>query len=147
MKLRTDCVDHGLVGFGLGYATAWVDRAGRKHTTTLHRKLYWEHTGDWPEVVRHTCDNARCINVAHLEGGTAVDNMQDMHMRGRAGDCRNFGASNGRTKLTTEEVLLIRKLFVKGCKEFGGNALARRFNIGRTQVSRVLSGVHHAAVS
>ena len=145
--MNTDCIDHGRKGFGLGYATAWVHREGVRSTTTLHRKLYYENTGDWPEVVRHKCDNPRCINLTHLIGGTAVENMQDMKERGRAGDCRNFGKHNGRTVLTPDNVREIRRRYTPQCRVHGGSALAREFNIGRTQITRVVTGEHHAEVS
>ena len=34
-------------------------------------------------VVRHTCDNRKCINPEHLELGTQKDNCQDKLSRGR----------------------------------------------------------------
>lgn len=34
-------------------------------------------------VVRHTCDNIRCINPEHLITGTNLDNIQDRDERGR----------------------------------------------------------------
>lgn len=141
---KKECIDHGRKGFGLGYATAWVEREGTRHTTTLHRKLYFEAAGDWPDVVRHKCDNPRCIKLEHLEGGTAVDNMRDMHDRGRAGDCRNFGASNGRTVLTPEQVQEIRDTYKKGCREYGCPALSRKFGVGTSQIWRIVKGVHHS---
>lgn len=145
--MKGDCIDHGCKGFGLGYATAWVTREGVKHTTTKHRAVYYEATGEWPEVVRHKCDNPRCINIDHLEGGTQVDNMQDMHSRGRAGDCRNYGAANGRTVLSTEAVKWIREHYVKGCRKFGLPAIARKFSVSVSQVHRVVKGVHHAEIN
>lgn len=34
-------------------------------------------------VVRHTCDNIKCINPEHLLTGTPVDNIRDRDERGR----------------------------------------------------------------
>jgi len=46
---------------------------------------------------RHHCDNPPCCNPAHLDAGTAADNMQDMLSRGRGNKAR--GDANGsRTK-------------------------------------------------
>lgn len=144
MDLRSECIDHGCKGYGLGYATAWIKLpCGKKYSSTKHRKVYYEATGELPEVVRHKCDNPRCINVAHLEGGTHVDNMADMYQRGRQGDARSFGANNGRTVLTPQDVQSIRAQYIKGSKEHGLPALSRKFGVGTSQIHRVVKGVHH----
>lgn len=136
----SDCIDHGRKGFGMGYATAWVkDPSGKKITTTLHRKVHYEATGQWPEIVRHTCDNARCINQTHLVAGTQVDNMQDMKDRGRQGDCRSFGEGNGRAVLTDAECTAIRARYVKGSRTDGLPALSREYAVGTSQLWRVVN--------
>ena len=137
----TACINHSCKGYGLGYATAWVTRNGKKCPTTLHRKVYFAHTGDWPEVVRHTCDNPRCINPEHLVGGTQLNNMQDCKQRGRIGDCRNFGTANGRTVYTDDDVLELRLVVKCLTKTYGLNAeLARQYNMKRTQFERIIRG-------
>lgn len=139
-----ECVDHGCKGYGLGYATAWIKLpCGTKKPTTKHRKVYYEATGELPEVVRHKCDNPRCVNPEHLEGGTQKDNMDDMKKRNRAGDCRNFGAANGRTKLNPCDVAAIRKSYIRGSRTHGFNALAKQFSISTSQVRRIVKRVHH----
>lgn len=45
---------------------------------------------------------------------THADNMRDMHTKGRAGDCRNFGTSNGNAKLTENDVPVIRQRLAQG---------------------------------
>jgi hypothetical protein len=140
------CIDHGCKGYGLGYATAWIKLpCGKKYSSTRHRKVFYEATGELPEVVRHKCDNPRCINIEHLEGGTHVDNMRDCKERGRQGDTRTFGAANGRTVLTPENVRAIRASYRKNSREHGLPALARQFGVGASQIHRVIKGVHHVA--
>lgn len=136
----TECKDHGCKGYGLGYATAWVTVDGRRYTTTKHRAVYYQHTGELPEVVRHLCDNPRCVNPEHLEGGTQVDNMRDCRERGRQGDHRNFGADNGRTVVPDDVVLHIRRRYVKGSREDGLPALARCYGLSTSQVFRIVHG-------
>ena len=65
-----------------GYATS----SYRGIKTTLHRLVYLfvnEVTLPSSTVVRHTCDNRRCWNPAHLTTGDYQDNMDDMTARER----------------------------------------------------------------
>lgn len=50
-----------------------------------HRFSYQIHFGSVPSglVVRHACDNRRCVNPGHLQVGTQKDNIQDGIRRGR----------------------------------------------------------------
>lgn len=52
-------------------------------TGGAHRRVYEAHQGPVPDhlVVRHTCDNRRCVNIDHLEVGTRKDNRQDFMKR------------------------------------------------------------------
>lgn len=50
-----------------------------------HRIAYELANGPIPEgmVVRHTCDNPRCVRPDHLIVGTVADNVRDCAERGR----------------------------------------------------------------
>lgn len=142
--MSSACTDHGRKGYGMGYATAWVIRHGRRVSTTLHRKVFWLATGDWPEVVRHTCDNPRCINPDHLVGGTQVDNVRDCADRGRTGDHRNFGVANGRCVLADSAVQSIRAEYQRGSRTAGLPALARKHACSVSQIYRIVTGEQRA---
>ena len=62
-----------------------------------HRWVYYQATGDLPEVVRHTCDNRLCVNLDHLLPGTHTDNARDRVLRGRNGTPRNAGMPDPQT--------------------------------------------------
>ena len=47
------------------------------------RVVFYLENGYWPPVVRHTCDNKRCLEPSHLIGGTYKDNTQDALSRNR----------------------------------------------------------------
>lgn len=42
-----------------------------------HRIAYWEKYGEYPELIRHKCNNPRCYNSDHLEKGNHRDNNLD----------------------------------------------------------------------
>ena len=48
-----------------------------------HRFSFFITYGYYPEVVRHKCDNPRCVNPFHLQAGTQKENCQDTVARGR----------------------------------------------------------------
>lgn len=142
------CIDPGCKGYGIGYATAYYKgRDGKKKFTTKHRVVYCKYHNIHPEdlpkdiVIRHKCDNARCINPLHLESGTHQDNMKDMAVRGRAYKGGMPGEKNGRCVLSDLQVAELRALRAKG---FTCKALAERYGIGITQVSRLARGEQRA---
>lgn len=86
-------------------------------------------------VVRHKCDNPRCVNPSHLEIGQQSDNCDDTLIRGRA----KGGAweRHRKAKLSREQVEEIRRRRAQGesCAQLG-----REFGVGRDQVSRICTG-------
>lgn len=74
----------------------------------LHRYLYEQSNGeiDNPDVVvRHTCNNRKCINPKHWKLGSRKDNSNDRDNAGRTAK----GEKSGQCKLTDEQVEAIRK--------------------------------------
>lgn len=57
-------------------------RKYRAHRVMLALHLNWMELLDDPSVVvRHMCNNPLCVNPAHLQPGTAADNVRDkFHM-------------------------------------------------------------------
>lgn len=55
-------------------------------TLYVHRVAFALHHGCLPAgfLVRHTCDNRRCLAESHLVKGTVLDNYNDMRTRGNA---------------------------------------------------------------
>lgn len=91
--------------------------------TSAHRHA-WELAngpiGDAKMFVRHKCDNPTCVNPAHLELGTPLDNVLDMIQRGRA--VRSCGSA----KITADTVRDVRRLAAEGAR---ARALAERFSM------------------
>ena len=71
-----------------------------------HRVSYRLFNGELDaRDVMHKCDTRNCVNPEHLSLGTRLENMQDAKTKGRL--C--FGERHGRSKLTNEQVDLIKK--------------------------------------
>jgi len=68
--------------------------------TKVCRTMYENSYGMIPIglVMRHKCDNPKCINPEHLEPGTSKENAHDRDIRGRS----------KRTNLNAELILAIR---------------------------------------
>jgi len=62
-----------------------MHNSAKRRVDYAHRMVYLECFGkmDGP-IVRHTCDNRKCVNPAHLVTGTKADNTRDMVLRGRS---------------------------------------------------------------
>ena len=86
--------------------------------------------------VLHQCDNRKCVNPNHLFLGTKKDNTNDARRKGRIA-CRsvrkpsknsyNSGTSNGRAKLTEEDVVKIRELYASG--QYTVIGLAKQYGV------------------
>jgi hypothetical protein len=98
----------------------------------LSHRLVWKLSfGDIPEgmCVLHKCDNPACCNPSHLFLGTHQDNMKDRDRKNR--QYNRCGESNGRAKLTTEQVILIRNtVFARGT----AIRLARQYGVSSTAI-------------
>lgn len=87
-------------------------------------------------VVRHSCDNPRCVNPAHLSLGPQQENIDFTVERKRQAK----GSSHGMAELTEEAVRYIKANYKRRHKEFGGRALAARFGVHESTVSDIMCG-------
>lgn len=60
-----------------GYGKFMVGGKGHQVTWPAHRWAYKQHHGTLPDLLRHTCDNTRCVRVDHLVPGDQYDNVHD----------------------------------------------------------------------
>ncbi|QJD54916.1 hypothetical protein PssvBMR7_gp29 [Pseudomonas phage MR7] len=88
-------------------------------------------------IVRHTCDNSRCVNPEHLEPGTPADNSRDMVQRGRS--LRN--ENHPGCRLTDAQVAHIQQVYIpgagKGSRCSNAMELAREFSVSATQIRNI----------
>ena len=82
----------------------------------LHRVAYEWANGPIPEgmVIMHKCDTPLCVNPAHLEAGTYLDNWQDMLDKGRHGNARKTHCKRGHP--LSGENLFVRKSGYRMCR-------------------------------
>ncbi len=112
-----------------GYPRAVIDG---NNNAKVHR-VVWElynQSSAKGFVVRHKCDNIKCINPKHLELGSHTDNIQDRTTRER----------HGAAKLKHEDVQAIRYLYAKG--GWTQKRLAQLFNVHRNTVNSLLNFKH-----
>lgn len=72
-----------------GYGMVWVLSEGCQRLA--HRVSMSMHLGrdlGRSELVLHHCDNPLCVRPDHLFLGTQLDNMRDMHSKGRGSKWR-----------------------------------------------------------
>lgn len=125
------CIDHGQNRKKYGH----IKREGR--TYLIHRFIYalsHKVSMDALEgyVVRHTCDNPRCINPQHLILGTTQDNVDDRVARGRS----MKGEAHYKAKLTQEDVNEIRALYAEGNTSY--TKLAAKYGVDKTNIACII---------
>lgn len=119
----------------------WSNGYGRlrydnKHQRA-HRVSYLLHKGLIPDglLVCHTCDNPKCINPKHLFLGTNKDNMDDADKKGRYHQKFIPGGIPASTKLTKDDVGIIRQLINKELQ-----AIADTYQVSITTIKQINAG-------
>jgi len=104
-----------------------------------HRVSYkWYHGDIMPGmVIRHSCDNPRCVRPDHLSQGTRKENMEDMVARGRS----TKGRSQPTRKLTTAQAAEIYS------STESIRALARNYNMYPTSIRAIKNGETYKAAT
>jgi hypothetical protein len=114
---------------------------GRVFTYT-HQYVYALKTGlmpptrkDWPEVLKHECDNTLCCNPDHIRRGTQTDNLKEMWARGRG--------KKGRT-LTEADVWEILESSRRG---EAVPALSKRFDVHQMHIYGIRGGRYYYEIN
>lgn len=131
--------------------TGWCHKSSKTHRrlpygkfkirgkTCLAHKLSYELAfGPIPsgKVVRHTCDNPKCVRPDHLKLGTLSDNMQDMMRRGRGNGQIPGGTDHPSARLTEDEVRTIRESSDSSTQA----ELAKEFGVSSSTISGIIRG-------
>ena len=119
-----------------GYGKFNVPKQGGGYRfTQATRVMVFLTAGPFPKslLVRHKCDNPICVNPAHLELGTHLDNARDMTDRQR----QSRGELHPKTTIAERVVIEIRERAVKG-EAF--TAIARDMGLNTNTVAGIAKG-------
>lgn len=100
----------------------------------VHRLLFTLVYGPIPDgmLVCHSCDTPSCVELTHLFLGSPKDNTRDMLTKDRG--ARLFGESNGRCKLTEDQVVSILN------DHRSQTAIAEEYKVHLTTVNKIKTG-------
>lgn len=120
-----------------GYGSIKEGRPSRK-MRSAHRVSYELVRGALPRgaVVRHKCDNKKCVNPIHLQIGTQKQNIHDALKRKR------FIGGKVHRCLTEEQAEKIRLLLAQ--KSATHQEIAERFGVQRQVVTQIARGKTYA---
>lgn len=122
-----------------GYGRAAWTADGKKIRCSAHRAALILARGPVPEglSVLHKCNNAGCVNPAHLEAGTHLENMAD---RQKTGAGYTYGEEHFNAILSNDLVAAIRAEYQRGVKGRGTPALALKYGVSRTHIQHIVQG-------
>lgn len=129
-----------------GYYTFSIHPEGRKGKAILFRihrlvaEAFIPNPNNFPEV-NHIDGNKLNNHVTNLEWCTAKYNTLHAFKNGLAKAKR--GWYHDKSKLTEKDVKYIKSNFIKGDINFGCRALAKKFNIAHTTISRIIRNLNY----
>ena len=88
----------------------------------------------------HRCDNPPCVNPAHLFEGSTQDNVDDRHTKARDA----MGATNGRARLTADDVRSIKSQLAAGAS---WSSVAAEAGVSKGSIQAIAQGRTWAHVS
>ncbi len=118
-----DCWIHKGAPSSSGYSQCFSSAKGVQNS---HRVAYEFFFGQIPKgyLVRHACNNKRCVRPDHLKRGTHANNMQDV----------SDAQSHPKRKLTQEQAREIRQ------SSDSQRTLADRFGVDQAAIGNIKSG-------
>jgi len=89
-------------------------------------------------IICHVCDNPGCCNPAHMMLGTVKSNCYDMIMKNRHQFTKNkaVGERNHNTKLTTADVIEIRRIY--SLKILNQYQLASKYGVAQSSIGAII---------
>lgn len=122
-----------------GYLRVNLYKDGVRHLLKIHRLMAttFINNPDGLPQVNHKDGNKENNSVENLEWVTESQNTQHAWDNGLCSPPR--GEQNGQHKLTQNDVDEIRRSYIKGNLMFGGKALAKKYGVSETEISRIIN--------
>lgn len=118
------------------YGLISITTNGKRKPVPAHRALWMAINDkfDLPShiVIRHKCDNTRCVNIEHLVMGSHKDNTRDCIERGHKAKAHKLHTRQ--RKFTDEQIIEIRNCSDK-IKD-----VAIKYNVSKGYVSKLRRG-------
>jgi len=110
---------------------------GRNNPVLVHRMVLETFVGSAPDgmVCRHLNGDPADNRLSNLAWGTRADNNRDKKWYGNP------------QKLTIAQIRTLKFLLLRASRHYTNNALAERFNVSHTTISRVRRGLLHGDVT
>jgi len=135
MTFKGECKIYKSKYYGNGYPLKY--NKVLKKTRYAHRILWEETYGEVPKkkVVMHLCDNRLCVNLEHLRLGTQMENVHDMHSKGRW--CDRKGEKHPLAKIKNTDIQRIKDKYKAGITQI---KIAKEFGVCQSSISKITNG-------
>ena len=95
-----------------------------------HVVAWYLEKGYWPTAILHSCDNRKCVTVAHMQEGTKGDNNRDTSAKRRF----HYATDHHNGVLTDQEV---REIYARRVAGELGRELANEFGVSEAHISKI----------
>lgn len=123
-----------------GYPSVILQYEGFRKNEAVHRlvALVFIPNPENKEQINHIDGNKENNCTCNLEWVTASENTKHAHTLGLVPKVDRSGTNNGRSKLSEEDIKFIKNNYIPRSKEFGNRALAERFGVASSTISRIV---------